>query len=515
MGPPRHRSLAMKAARRFPEGSRNFHFDIHLIASYAAFFVPFAVYVYSMQRFVGYWDVGEMQTVPYILGIAHPTGFPAFTIIGWLFTHLFVVGGVAWRMTLMCAMAMSGAAWMINRIVLDETGEPAIAMLCAWFFAFSAIAWTGGTRTEVHALSTLFMVLTLLCALRWTRTLQNGWLYGGAAAWAFAIGTHPVALLIGVGLFAFLIYRWESITAGALLGAAAIFVVLTVALYAYLPLRSAQVYAQRRDPTLALGIAPGRPFWDYDHPARLSGFIQLVSGSEFPVGDAIAASVTPETYLHEGRRYTDALTENLTLPGLLLVLIGAFVFIRREKLRAIGFIVCGIFAAPFALGFPIEADVARYFLPSFVVCSVLAGIAVSAIGARWKALRSASVAALAVIVGAQFYLHAHLLQQRTDPGATRYIGNVLARTPRNAILLAPWTYATPLAYAAYVERRMDQRIVETGWLSDDVDNLPRWMKERPVYIVYLPWGDLPDGYHLRLLPGGGEIPVYQVLKNYK
>ncbi|GAC1652299.1 MAG: hypothetical protein NVS9B12_01560 [Vulcanimicrobiaceae bacterium] len=480
-------------------------------ASYAAFFVPFALYVYSMQRYVGYWDVAEMQTVPYILGIAHPTGFPAFTVLGWLFSHVVFFGSVAWRMTLMCAIAMSGAAWFIYRIVLDETNEALAATLSGWFFAFSAIAWTGGTRTEVHALATFFSVLTLLCALRWTRTLQNRWLYGAAAAWAFAIGTHPVALLIGVGLFAFIIYRWESVRPRRLAAAMLVFVTLTCALYAYLPLRSAQVYREQRDPTLALGVPAGRPFWDYDHPASLAGFRQLVSGSEFPVGDALAASILPETYLNEGRRYTDALSGNLTIPGILFILWGGVVFVRREKLRAIGFIVCGIFAAPFALGFPIEADVSRYFLPSFVICAVLAGIAVAQIGVRFPALRYFSSGLLALIVAAQIAMHADLFAQRYDPGATRYIDYVRANTPANAILLAPWTYATPLAYAAYVERRLDDRIVETAWLSDDAGALPRWMKRRPVFIVYLPWGELPRGYRLVRL-AGGDLPVYRVLR---
>ncbi|MDQ6930797.1 MAG: DUF2723 domain-containing protein, partial [Candidatus Eremiobacteraeota bacterium] len=421
---------------------------------------------------------------------------------------------VAWRMTLLCALAMSGAAWLIYRIVLDEAGEPLPAMLAGWLFAFTAIAWTGATRTEVHALATLFMALTLLCALRWSRTQETRWLYGGAAAWALAIGTHPVALLLGVGLFGFLIYRWETVPARAFAGASVVFVVLCAALYAYLPIRSAQVYYERRDPTLTLGIQPGRPFWDYDHPAAPAGFEQLVSGSDFPVGEALAASMSPQTYAREGRRYVDALTDNFTFAGLVLALAGGVVFIRRQKLRAVAFIACGMFAAPFALGFPIESDISRYFLPSFVVCSALAGIAAAAFMRRWPVARYAVIAGFAVVVAAQLFFHAGLLGGRTDPGATAYIDYVRANTPPNAILLAPWTYATPLAYAAYVEHRMDGRIIETAWLSDDVDDLPRWMKTRPVYIVYLPWGDLPQGYRLVRLPGG-DLPVYRVLKTRK
>lgn len=467
-----------------------------------------------MQRFVGFWDVGEMQTVPYILGIAHPTGFPVFTLAGWAFSHLFAAGNVAWRMTLMCATAMSATAWVVARIVEDETADAPVAMLAAWFFAFSDLAWNRGTRTEVHALATFLMALTLFFMLRWTRTQDARWLYAAAAAWALALGTHPVAILLGIGLLMMLLVHWESLYARTLAGALVLCVSLTALTYAYLPLRSAQVFFERRDPTLQLGIAPGRPFWDYDHPSTRAGFIQLTSGSDFPVGDGIAAAFSPDTYLRHGNRFASELAANFTPAGTVLVVFGAVVFLIWGRMRAGGFIVAGAFAAPFALGYPIEADVARYFLPSFVVCAVLAGIAVAAAAKHWRGARAGFLAAFTAVVISQFVAHDGLLGQRYDPGATDFIAFVKAHTEGNAILMAPWTYATPLAYSAYVENAMDERVVEAAWLSDDIEQLPRWMRERPVYIVFLPWGDLPAGYRLKRI-GDYYPPLYRVLRNRK
>ena len=42
-----------------------------------SFAAAFAAYAYSAPLGPGTWDTAELQTVPYILGIAHPTGFPA------------------------------------------------------------------------------------------------------------------------------------------------------------------------------------------------------------------------------------------------------------------------------------------------------------------------------------------------------------------------------------------------------------------------------------------------------
>ena len=33
-------------------------------------------------------DSGELVTAAYYLGVAHPTGYPAYVLLGWLFSHL-------------------------------------------------------------------------------------------------------------------------------------------------------------------------------------------------------------------------------------------------------------------------------------------------------------------------------------------------------------------------------------------------------------------------------------------
>ncbi len=462
-----------------------------------------------MQRYVGFWDVGEMQTVPYILGIAHPTGFPAFTLSAWAFTHLVPFGTVAWRTTLFCALAMSATAWVIYRLVREETGNALAGLFSAWLFAFTDLAWGLGTRTDVHALSMLLLTLTLFLVLRWTRSLRPRDLLAAAVLWGLAIATHPIAALAGVGLFVIVLSRWDVVGGRVLALSIVSCLTITVALYAYLPLRSAQVYRERRDPTLSLGLPPGKPFWDYDHPSTRAGFVQLVSGSDFTVGDGLAAIFLPRTYLRHGGRYVAALADNFTPAGALLAFAAAVFFVLRERPRAIGFLVAGLIPVPFALGYPPEADVSRYFLPSFGVAAALAGIGAAAFFRGRSRYVTLGVLAGLLIVALEISAHRARFEQRFDPGAVTYIDYVIAHTQPNAIILAPWIYATPLAYAAYVEQRTADRIIETAWLSDDVARVPAWIARRPIYVVYLPWGDLPPGFQLVNL--GGYPPLYRLV----
>src|SRR6185295_11465554 len=64
--------------------------------------VAFALAWPTLMPGVGFWDTGEFQAVPPLLGTLHPTGFPAYTILGWVGSALLQqVGSPAYRMNLL------------------------------------------------------------------------------------------------------------------------------------------------------------------------------------------------------------------------------------------------------------------------------------------------------------------------------------------------------------------------------------------------------------------------------
>ena len=45
--------------------------------------VALGVYVVTLMPGVAFGDWGEMQTVPHVLGVAHPTGYPTYVLLAW------------------------------------------------------------------------------------------------------------------------------------------------------------------------------------------------------------------------------------------------------------------------------------------------------------------------------------------------------------------------------------------------------------------------------------------------
>lgn len=452
-------------------------------ALWLAWLLPLALYLVTAHRSVGYWDTGEMDTVPWMLGIAHPTGFPAYVLSGWLFSHAFALGGVAFRMSVFAALAMSATAWFVAKIVDGEYDIPWAALACALLFAFGQIAWTRGTRAEVHALAVAAIAATIWCALRWYRTGESRALIGSALCWGFGIAVHPVTATIAPGLLALAIARRGTLRARTLAVAAVCCVLIVTAFYAYLPLRSAYVSAHALDPAQALGLGSGA-FWNSDGSSSLAGFRALVIGAGFDVGRGVRALVSPTGYVASAGAYLDALFYEFTPIGATLALLGIATSFMHDRARALALLLFALVGALFAIGYASEeVDVQRYFLTSFVVAAIFVGDACAWFARetpRWKPLAAVVVASCAAFL---LWSHRDLFRQPYDDSASQTVAAVLRVTPPNAIVISSWTYATPLAYAAYVEHATGQRTILAAWLYDVLPHLQRWTKERPVYVV--------------------------------
>lgn len=466
--------------------------------------MPLAVYAASLEGAVSYWDTGESQTVPWIFGIAHPTGFPAFTIAAGIFAHVFAIGSVAWRVALFSAIAMSLASWAIFRLLRELHCDTWIALGAAWTFAFGEIVWTRGTRAEVHALAVCFAALTLYLAVRWYERGDVRAFARGALCWGLAIATHPIAGLLAPALLVILCARVRNIRLRSF-AAALLALIAGTALYAYLPIRSAMVTQARLDPTLALGIPPGGAFWDMNHPSSWDGFSRFLSGSDFGVGGAFAAMAKWQTYRDGLPPFSAELWREFTPLGILLAVGGVAALIRRSPWLGSALCLAAAVPAVFAFAYPSEADIARYYLIPFLVTAIFAGYGAAAIARGLPELRGIANAIMPVLAVALLIFNRNTFEQPKASGASGVIHSVVARTPGDAVLLVPWIDSTALAYAAYVDGSLGHRIVVSAWLSDEAARVPGWIRAgRQVYVVDRVFGSVP-GYRLEHISSSPDI----------
>jgi Protein of unknown function (DUF2723) len=462
----------------------------------AAFLLPFALYSYSLAPDVAYWDTAEMQTVPYIFGIAHPTGFPVFVFLGWLFSHAIPIGTVAWRISLMTAVAMAGAAWLVYATVVDFGESELVGLGGALLFATGEVVWSRGSRAEVHTFAVAFAALVIWQLLRYYRTGSVRALYVGAFAFGLAVANHGIASLLVPGIAMLVLPRIRDLGAKRTLIAIGLAIV-PVLLYAYIPLRGMYLFAHNVDPTLALGLPAGRPFWDFEHPVTLPAFLHFIGGGDSSqVGTGFGRMFSLESYPAVSARFFEDAMKEFGLPALIFTLLGIALVARRQPWIALSlFVICGT-CIPYGLLYP-ESDQDRYLLTAYWGVAVFAAVGASrallAYAGRAKVL--AQTATLLVLFGsalALFLYNRPMLNQRQDPGSRALIERTVASTPDDAILVANWTYATSLGYAAYVDHTLGHRVVVVAFPADYSYLYPGWLKKnRRIFLVNQPQFDDP------------------------
>jgi Protein of unknown function (DUF2723) len=466
----------------------------------AAFAAPLLLYAITAHRFVGFWDVGEMDTVPYILGIAHPPGLPLYTLAGWLFSHGFPLGSVAFRMSFFSGVCISLAAWCVYAIVRELQGDPISAVLAAWLFAVGGIAWTVATRADVHAFATALYVLALLMMLRWYREPVRKRLNFAALAFGLAIAAHPVGLFLLPAILMLVIAKLHETDGRTFFGASLIAFLAATVWFLYLPLRSAYVTAAHLDPVAQLGFI-GNAFWDYDHPMVLQNFAGLVFAQDVDVTRALHG-YGEDAFVDSIAGFALLAMRDLTPLGVAAALIGIVRAWYEREVRVAALCIAGITPALFALGFRDESDASRYFLPAFAALCAIGGYGLS--GLRPRKLCIPAQAALFAAAAFLLMTQPTISGQADDRRALDQADEVLRTTPDDAIIVASWTLAPPLAYRAYVDRAAGRRIIVPAWFGETADRLDAWSRRRRVFVVGTPEGSV-RGFRLERLSAQPEL----------
>lgn len=214
---------------------------VHLLwkwaGGFAAFGLPFVVYLRTLAPTVYGLDSAHLTNAAYALGFAHPPGYPLYLLIGHLFTWL-PVGDVGYRMNLMSAFFGALAIALHYFLLLKFTRRPLVALAAALSLAYSFFFWSPSVMAEVYTLHIFLMAALMLIVLSWQEQQHSKWLYLFALVYGLSLTNHLAAVLLAPGLLYWLIrpnFR-QVFRPRRLLIMLALFS-LGLSLYLYLPLR--------------------------------------------------------------------------------------------------------------------------------------------------------------------------------------------------------------------------------------------------------------------------------------
>ncbi|MFQ6094065.1 MAG: DUF2723 domain-containing protein, partial [bacterium] len=341
--------------------------------------IALTVYVLTLAPTVTFIDSGELTAVCATLGVAHPTGYPIYTLLGRLFTSLPFGSNKVFLLNLMSALFASLSLFVMYHLLFylqnsrngmlqkgSQKGEAVPFILLtsvagALLLGFSKTFWSQALVAEVYTLNALFVSGAMLFLLKATgdptspQHERNSTRLYALFAFLFGLGmANHMTIVVLVPACLYLLIAREGIRGLLAKGLKILlpFFLLGISCYLYLPVRSAV-----------------QPALDWGNPETVVNLFRHLSGKQYQVWMFTSFEVAAKqlsTFVH-------ILPQQFSPFLILLALLGLWWLYRRNK-RTLYFtsLVFG-FDLLYSINYDIH-DIDAYFLPSFIVVALWIGL---------------------------------------------------------------------------------------------------------------------------------------------
>lgn len=403
--------------------------------------VVLVFYLYSLCPDVYLIDSGELATVSYALGIAHPTGYPLYTLISYFFAHL--PGEPIRNLNLLSALFSVAAAAVLYITARRVTNNPSLSAAVTALFAFSPTIWRTSITNEVYPLTGLFAVLVIYLLYQ---DNSERILYLIMYSIGLALTNHIIffSLALPVLIYIAIVYRprLKQVLAGLL------FLMLGLTLYLYIITRTIG----------GADIAWGNPY-------NLQRLFWHVTGKQYQVWMFSLSPAEVWQNLINGMRI---LSRDLLYLLILPSLAGFVVLFRKDRKRFWLLLTILILNLLYTINYSIP-DIEPYYIPSLVVLVVTFAYGLTMLR---RFLRPAIVLPLACIFPIINYSACTL---RNNTFGIDYGRAHAAQLPDSSLLITThWDVYSPLMYLRRVK----------GWRKDLVI-IDKPLLRRTWYIDYI------------------------------
>jgi hypothetical protein len=442
----------------------------------------FAVYSITVAPGVGFIDSGELSTVACTLGIAHPTGYPFYTLLGWMFSRLPVAHAEIARLNLMAALCCSAAAGILvlvfRRVILlsgrkSSAGSFPTVSACggALMLAFSTTYWSQALQVEVYPLHLLLVSLMLLQFLRSGFPLPGE--APGGRDWnifAYTVGlaftNHMTTVLLAPGLL-YLYFARHGGSRGSWKGLMRMSLpfLAGLSLYLYVPLRASRL-----------------PVLNWGYAVNLERFLWHFTGKQYQVWMFSSMDVVGRQISY----FLRGLPGEFAYVGLLLSIAGSFALWRGDRRLAIGvallFLVCIAYAANYDIH-----DIDSYFLLAYICVGMTAavGLSAAAAAASERFPRTENLVPLVLLSICVIPLVAHFrdADESDDHLVEDYTTNMFSSLRPDAVVISyQWDYWVSASYYYQIVGHfrpdvtvIDKELLRRSWYLKELEHRRPWL----------------------------------------
>jgi 4-amino-4-deoxy-L-arabinose transferase-like glycosyltransferase len=459
-------------------------------------------------------DSGEFQTLTYLLGNTHPTGYPVYLALARLFAFL-PLGELAYRVNLfsavMGAITVAGV-YLCGRVL---TGFRAIALAVAIAFTVSATFWSQALIAEIYTAGAAFFAFTLFALLWWDATDSKRALFAAGLLGGLSLGVHMSVGLLAPAVLLFMLLHgkrgwqmWQTAISGATAG-----LIITIVLFVLIDLNNPPASYFNSV------IEPSRSAWNLAADEIDGPIDHLLFGWQGRQFQYLMFADVGEVMPRQAGYYWANLSSEFALPLIMLAVVGVIgSLVRRPRATAL---LLGALIIQLVYFFNYEIwDLYVFYIPSYLLVALLAifGLGVLVEFASWalgKVSRSQNIqrvpldivlAILVVVLAAwpvfQPYQQAFAAGEVPfdfdeypvyDESVHLRAAALVANLPEAAIVFTDWDMMWPYYHTAYLENgRSDLIFIETFpddsgdgiadsmavYVADHINDHPIFFEER-------------------------------------
>lgn len=439
-----------------------------------SFLIPVLVYMLTLAPDVHFTDSGELASVATSLGIAHPTGYPLFTLVGYLWANILPWAPI-YNLNLMAAFATAASSMMlflslstlfakfrvISKVAhhTSDVKNHLLALLISFGYSFSLTTWQQATSVEVYSLQLLLINTFIYILIKAYYSEEKSDIYLILSGFILGLGfaNHLTSfMLIPAGLIIFFSktknmksnsrYKLLLYVVGATL--------LGVLLYLYLPIRSAQ-----------------SPMFNWGEVHRsFDKFMYHVTGAQYQVWMFNDSAASKENF----KLFFELIPSQLTWIGVLFLFYGFYVLYRGNKTIFWALISTAILCVLYSMNYSIH-DIDSYFVTAYVVLFLIVGLASKQLINYQVNL----VYLFAFIPLFNLYSHYETNDLSNDKTVSEYYRLVTESAEQEAIIIsAQWDFwVSAFWYKDKIEgKRQDITLIEKELLRRTwyVNSLEKW-----------------------------------------
>ena len=448
----------------------------------------FLVYLRTLAPGVTFIDSGELATAACRLGIAHPTGYPLFTLLGSVVSRIPFAPEEILRLNIMAALLCAAGVFVFFLLMhhLLERGPegqpvgPRLLLLGASaggsiLLAFSETYWSQALAVEVYSLH-LFLLACVVYAFVRSAFPAEERVDGGAGAWwylfAFLLGlsfsNHMTTILLAPGmLYLYFSTQGGGTAAWARIGRMVPFFVLGLSVYLYMPVRAGE-----------------SPVANWGYTATLERFLWHVSGKQYRVW--IFSST--EAAGRQLKYFIDSFPREFAYVGPLLAIPGIVRLWRVHRRLLFASLFWFLTCVLYSINYDIH-DIDSYFLLAYFSVALWAAFGLLGAGlwlARVFSLRTWIAAGAIVLCSLPpLIVHYRGVDQSRDTTVDCYTKAMFSSlAPRALVFSYQWDYWVSASYYyQYVKGYrpdvavIDKELLRRSWYLREIASRHPWLVE--------------------------------------